>query len=294
MFLQIFLNTQQFLCGSILLKHIILKPRQLFLEVFGNQYRIGYIRDMAKNASLEFVPKVDELIARKIAQAESGDSVLDRLIEMYTNDYGLSGDSLVKAVRQSILELMVGSTDTTAKGIASVIKTILGLGQDLLSGLQALLRDNPPGQQILMNWLSNQRGHKDEALMNTMLDSVITQCLRMDPVAPLLPRFCANGATYTTEENEVLDIESGAVVCLVAKATLAQALQNREPARNETHIFMDGTPHGCMGHQIAMLEIREAVKLLLKYPKVRPVAGGAGQMKVKYSMPARMWLKWGE
>ena len=133
-----------------------------------------------------------------------------------------------------------------------------------------------------------------EAIENTLdqkLDEAITTCLRINPVAPVLPRYCTNGATYTSSVGEVLNIEPGSVVLLVSKVTMAANLAAKVPTKNERFIFMDETPHSCMGHQVAMLEIREALKMLLTIPNVRRAAGNLGDMTFKYDMPASMLLR---
>lgn len=273
--------------------------RMLFLEVFLNQYNVDFISRLAKNATAELIPHLEQQILLRInagneSSAESY-TLMQGLISMYKQDYGLSGDALVKAVGQSLLEVMVGSTDTTAKGITMVVKTLLDLGKDLVGGLKFLIRDNKPGVALLTQWLGakDQQRAALEDLVDTTLNQVIVTCLRINPVAPLLPRYCTNGATYTTSVGEVLNIEAGAVVCLVPQVTLGSHLHMKVSPEHERFIFMDDTPHACMGHQIAMLEIREALKLLLRLPQVRPAAGVAGIMTEKYRMPASMMLRCG-
>lgn len=267
--------------------------RMLFLDVFLNQYNVGFITQLAKNACEELLPHVEEQIRKQIAADSGTDTIKQCFIGMYQQDYGLSGEALVQAVRQSLLELMVGSTDTTAKGIAMTVKTLLDVGKDLVSGLQFLIGDNQQGQQLLQQWLvaNDKQRAAMEGLVDMALDQIITTCLRINPVAPLLPRYCTNGATYTTSMGEVLNIEAGAVVCLVSQVTLGAHLQRKMSPADERYIFMDGTPHACMGHQIAMLEIREALKMLLSLPQVRPASGAAGVMAEKYGMPANMVLR---
>jgi len=273
--------------------------RMLFLDVFLNQYNVDFISRLAKNATAELIPHLEQQILLRVNAGTSfnveSDTFMQGLISMYQQDYGLAGDALIKAVGQSLLEVMVGSTDTTAKGISMVVKTLLDLGKDLVGGLKFLIRDDKPGVALLTQWLGaqDQQQAAVEDLVDTVLNQVIVTCLRINPVAPLLPRYCTNGATYTTSVGEVLNVEAGAVVCLVPQVTLGSHLQAKVSPEHERFIFMDDTPHACMGHQIAMLEIREALKLLLRLPQVRPAAGVAGIMTEKYRMPASMMLRCG-
>lgn len=265
--------------------------RMLFLEVFLNQYGVKFISALAFNAAQEFMPHIDQQIAAKQKNPCNQDTLMSKFITMYQRDYGYSGNKLTAAVRQSLLELIVGSTDTTAKGIAMVVKTLLGFGQDLVTGLFTILHGNVQGVTVLQRWLSGDYAPEQEAQLDAVLDGVITTCLRVEPVAPLLPRYCTHGATYTTSTGELLNIEPGAIVCLVPQVTLGAHLKQKVSPQLERFIFMDGTPHACMGHQIAMLEMREALKLLLEFKFVRPAAGVAGVMKEKYKMPASMLLR---
>ena len=201
---------------------------------------------------------------------------------------------LVKAVRQSVLELAVGSTDTTAKGIAVVVQKVLQFGVNFQAGLLNLLAGKPDAIKLVQAWVGNEAARPQLTPdMNKLLEGVAVKCLYMNPVAPLLPRFCLNGATYVTSAGETLNIEPGAMVCLVPQVTLGMELRGLLPDSNGRYLFMSDTPHACMGRQIALLEIREALKLLLGLPNVRPAAGADGKLQEKYKMPASMWLRCG-
>lgn len=149
-------------------------------------------------------------------------------------------------------------------------------GDDLVKGFD----------RACSNWRWAVRIPRPRALerqINALLEQVAVLCLYQNPVAPLLLRYCLNGATYTTSVGEILNIEDGAVVCLVPQVTLAVELNDllfgnsstlREtfPFTNGRFLFMGDTTHACMGRQIALFEIREALKLLLSLPAVRPAA----------------------
>lgn len=279
--------------------------RMLFIEVFLNLYNADYLTELAKNASSELLDHLEAQIRDRIAHPKEDGTMVSRFISMYQQHYGYSDQHLMIAVRQSVLELMVGSTDTTAKGISTVVKTLLDLGKDLVSGLQFLAANKPdvPEQaketvkeqvrQFLEAWRMAREPQRVamEAKLDPMLDEAIVTCLRMNPVAPVLPRYCTNGATYTSSVGEVLNIEPGSVVLLVSQVTMGANLKNKVPTDQEPFIFMDGTPHACMGHHVAMLEIREALKMLLTLSNVRPAAGNLGDMTYKYNMPAAMLLR---
>lgn len=267
--------------------------RMLFLEVFLNQYNVGFISQLAKNATDELLPQLEQQMHHYINNKIDDGTMMSRFIKMYQQQHGLQGPQLLLSVRQSVLELLVGSTDTTAKGISMVVKTLLDIGNDLPSGLKFVIGKNMAAQQLLQQWLTADEPTRTvmDPQLDQLLNGVITTCLRKNPVAPLLPRYCTSGASYTTSAGEVLNIEPGSVICLVSQVTLGANLKAGLPPEQERFIFMDGTPHGCMGHEIAMLEIREAIKMLLTLPKVRPAAGAHGIMTEKYKMPARMILR---
>ena len=281
--------------------------RMLFLQVFGNVYNVPYIAELAQVAAGEFLPQLDAQIAQAVPGAATSNTLMAQLIRMYQEEFHYTGKQLVHATRQSVLELAVGSTDTTAKGIASVVKTLLQFGEDLPSALTTLLlvTGKQDALQPLQQWMQNPGAIPVlEPVINAILEQVAVLCLYQNPVAPLLPRYCLNGATYTTSAAEILNIEAGAVVCLVPQITLGIELQdllhkNTSPLRetfpftNGKYLFMAETTHACMGRQIALLEIREALKLLLSLPAVRPAAGPSGVMQEKYRLPASMLLRCG-
>ncbi|MFZ5602725.1 MAG: hypothetical protein ACOY7J_09745 [Pseudomonadota bacterium] len=267
--------------------------RMLFLQVFGNMINLDYITRLSQAAAAEFLPLLDQQIDDAVARPTDPDSIMAGLIRMYRDEYGISDtDRLVKAVRQSLLELAVGSTDTTAKGIAGVVAKILQFGSNLQEAISHLLADQPEALKLLQAWLANPALRLQlTPQMNGLLEQVALKCLYLNPVAPLLPRFCLNGATYVSSVGETLNIEPGAMVCLVPQVTLLMELQQKLPWSNGRYLFMSDSPHACMGRQIALLEIREALKLLLTLPNVRPAAGPAGMLLEKYRLPASMWLR---
>lgn len=281
--------------------------RMLFLQVFGNVYGVAFIAELAQVAAQEFLPHLDDQIRAAVQGNKPTDTVLAQLIALYQQEYHLTGDELVTAARQSVLELAVGSSDTTAKGIAMVVKTLLEWGEDLPSALLRLLQVAKQEQAIapVQQWLQNPAARPTlDAVINSILDQVAVLCLYQNPVAPLLPRYCLNGASYTTSAGEILNIEAGAVVCLVPQITLAvelrdllfgnnNALRETLPFTNGKFLFMADTPHACMGREIALLEIREALKMLLSLPAVRPAAGAQGTLEEKYRLPASMLLRCG-
>ncbi len=274
-------------------KTLLFWIRALFLEVFSNQYKIKFIQELAANASRELIQKMDQFIAGKMQEAATSPSLLTQLLALFQTEYGYQGEALVKAVRQSLLEFMVGSTDTAAKGIAEVIRTILTFGIDMQSGLFNLLKDDEPSKYVLKKWLEGDDSPESQAMVDAVLNGIIITCLRINPVAPLIPRYCTHGGRFVTSGHEVLDIEPGAVVILVTKVTLGASLMYKLPVEQERFLFTENSPHACMGRQIAMFEIRAAIKVLLKFKAVRPAAGPSGQYREKYRLPERMILRCG-
>lgn len=284
--------------------------RMLFLQVFSNVYSVKHIAELAQGAAEEFTPLLDEQIEQRLKR-RPGDDVMGQLIRMHRDTFGQTGRDLVVAVRQSVLELAVGSTDTTAKAIAQVVNTLLQFGEDLraalfnLAGLTAkklLPQQADQLQPLLGQWLHDPASISgQESVIDHLLDLVAVLCLYHNPVAPLVPRYCLNGATYITSAGEMLNVEPGAVICLLPQVTMqvelldllhpnSNPLRDTFPFSNGKYLFMDNTVHACMGRRIALLEIREALKLLLSLPRVRPAAGPSGMMQEKYRLPAGMML----
>lgn len=268
--------------------------RMLFLQVFSNVYSVPHIAELAQAAAQEFIPVLDARISQMISD-DRPDGLLNQLIQMHRHTFGRSGRALVVAARQSVLELAVGSTDTTTKGIASVVSTLLQFGEDLPSAVMNLASRAGQSQllPLLQQWQQNPAATGDQQnQIDSALEQLALLCLYQNPVAPLVPRYCLHGATYTTSGGEILNIEAGAVICLLPQITLRAQLQDGVTP-NGKYLFMDGTVHGCLGKRIALLEIREALKLLLSLPRVRPAAGQSGIMQEKYRLPASMMLRCG-
>ena len=154
-----------------------------------------------------------------------------------------------------------------------------------------LLSHHSEGLRLAQEWSTSHLDREQELSLDSALNQVITSALRANPVATLIPRYCPHGARFITANQEVLTISPGSVVLLMTKMTTMAAHRLGAATEDEVFLFADGTIQGCMGKQLAMLQIRQVIKHLLRLDQVRRAAGPSGELKEKYRLPLAMELR---
>lgn len=265
--------------------------RMLFLEVFGNLWNVSHISALALNAGSEFALHLQKAVENAFANPGNA-TVLQRLVGFYQEKQALTEAERKAQVQQRMLEFVVGSTDTTMKAIATTVSVLLQNTPNLETALQGILSTPEHQSKVPLVQAFLMGDQTKEPIVDAILDAIIIKILKVYPVAPLLVRDCAMGATLKLATGQSVDLAPGSTVCVVLQAASALTLMNPQMANLPEFVFLDPwSAHGCMGKSIALTEVREVLKALLALKNVRTAAGARGSMIEKYRLPAYQLLR---
>jgi Dyp-type peroxidase family len=242
-----------------------LVPAQLAIKEFLDRLGKEILEEEGRLAKDPNGTMPPTLLSRLLRQKPAADAVTFRL-----------------RVGMIMAELVVGSVDTTAKGVTNVVDCFLSYPQVLRAAQAAILADD-----------------------DSTLDNLILEALRLSPVAPVIIRECPiaktidlSGGPFTFEpESRLFLITQAAMIDPVgAPADLQTFVMNDtppvlaaiEPIRRLA--FGDGA-HGCLGSETVLAEIRSALKPLLIQRNFRRAAGPKGQMQESSSLPVSLEVR---
>jgi Dyp-type peroxidase family len=188
-----------------------------------------------------------------------------------------------------VAELVVGGIDTTAKGITNVVDFLLS---------------NPDAVRVARDAVKA----RDDAKLN----NVILEALRLKPVAPLIVRECPSEGASLQLKKDKFRFEPGSRLFLIMDAAMRDPDAEPLPPGVDLQKFMldrsaemqtaldpirrlafgDG-PHGCLGPEIVLAQIRGVLKQLLasKLDNFRRAAGLAGQKEERFSLPVSLAVR---
>jgi Dyp-type peroxidase family len=249
-----------------------------------DQYDTPSTLELARVAVKEFLNRLgEEVLAEqdRIAAGSPYPTLLSRLLQSPAE--GVDPITFRVRVGMIVAELVVGGVDTTAKGITNVVDCLLS---------------NPQALQ-----LAQKAVHAND---DQTLDNIILEALRLEPVADLIVRECPKGAVLALS-NGAFQFEAGSRLFLIppaamrdpgadplpsgvdlGKFVLSQAEDVRralDPIRRLA--FGDG-PHGCLGTEMVVSEIREVLKQLVRLKNLRRAAGPTGQKQESLDLPVSL------
>jgi cytochrome P450 len=185
-----------------------------------------------------------------------------------------------------VAELVVGGVDTTAKGITNVVDRLLS---------------NPEAMQLARTAV--------DADDDGTLDNIILEALRLEPVAGLIVRECPKAAVLELS-NGPFQFEAGSRVFLIPPAAIQDSCGDPRLAGVDLQKFVlnptdeaqdaldpirrlafgDG-PHGCLGTEIVLAEIREVLKQLVNLKNLRRAAGPTGRKTENLDLPVSLEIR---
>jgi cytochrome P450 len=125
--------------------------------------------------------------------------------------------------------------------------------------------------------------------LQAQLDAVIRECLRFDPVAPVIFRMCEHDA-----EIGGATIKQGTLVCLLMKAAMFDPVAFERPNNfliagadrcPHGYLTFGSGPHQCRGEAIARPILRRVLTRLLLLKDLRRAAGPAGTVQYMAGTP---------
>jgi cytochrome P450 len=260
-------------------------------QVFINVPRASELIEIAQRTTAELFGHLDDLIAKahrskKESQSKANnETLLGCMVDNVPND--LTFDEFSehnKRIRLVLAERIVGGTDTLNKAIVNVIDFLLKCPDNLK---QARNTAEEVEQALkLMARSPSPAAEQELAEAQSKLDAVIRECLRFNPVAPMICRACEDDT-----EIEGWQIKKGTLVCLLMKtAMFDQKVFPRPddfvPDRvGNSYLTFGVAPHACGGQKVAETVLRIVIKRLLLLKDLRRAAGPAGELKNVLGLP---------
>jgi Dyp-type peroxidase family len=252
-----------------------------------DQYDTPSTLELARVAVKELLNRLGkEVLAEqeRIRTGEPHPTLLSLLLQSPAD--GVDPVTFRVRVGMIVSELIVGGVDTTAKGITNVVDCLLSHPEALQRAREAV-----------------------DAKDDESLDDIILEALRLKPVADLIVRECPKGAVLQLT-NGSFQFEAGSRLFLIPPAAmqdpgadplppgvdlekfvLSQADEVRralDPIRRLA--FGDG-PHGCLGIEMVLAEIREVLKQLVRLKDLRRAAGPTGEQKEDLDLPISLDIR---
>ena len=205
---------------------------------------------------------VDALIGRRRAELEENpglDDILSRLLKTTFPD-GIGFDD--ERIRTNVMFLLIGGVETTSGATVLSIDELLRRPQEL-AGAQAAARAG------------------DDAL----LSSYVWEALRLNPIFPVMARYCETDYTLASGTGRETRIPAGATVLAAVASAMHDAGEVEQPDafrldRPEHHLNLHfGYGHHlCLCYYLSLVEVPETIKQLLRREGLRRAPGAEGQI----------------
>jgi len=241
--------------------------RCAFLQVFVNVVRARELIDLAERTTQELLQYLSDLILQEYKEPDP-ETILGRMVlnGPQANYYGLgSVDDYTNRIKLILAERLVGGTDTVAKAITNVVNYLLENRQILSDAKRA-----------------GQEASSDQ------LDAIIRECLRFDPVAPMIFRYCEQDCEVDGNK-----LQAGTIVCALLKAAMFDGSDNAFPNPFEfrtdrpanRYLHFGDSAHHCAGSDTAEQVLYLTIKSLLQLNALRRAAGPAGLKQEMLQLP---------
>ena len=260
-----------------------------FAQVFLNLVRASDLTEIAQRTTAELFGYLDDLIENAHQSPPDDKTLLGCMVNGVPN--GLTFDDFRKAnerIRLILAERMVGGTDTLNQAIVNVIDLLLKCPERMEQAKIAVQKLQRAERQ-LKGTTPSAAAKQAVADAQSELDAVIRECLRFDPVAPMIFRVCEADAEIGGKR-----IGKGALVCLLAKTAMFDprvfprpddfVVNGPERAAN-SYLTFGIDPHPCGGQKIAETALRIVLKRLLSLKGFRRAAGPAGVVQSMSGIP---------
>jgi Dyp-type peroxidase family len=260
--------------------------RSAFAQVFLNVWRASELIDIAQRTTAELFGYIDDLIENAHKAKPDNRTLLGCMVNSVPNNLTFDAFRRVnKRIRLILAERMVGGTDTLNAAIVNIIDFLLKYPECMQQAKDAVQKLQGVERQLKATTPS---AAENEALeqAESEVDAIIRECLRFNPVAPLMFRVCEADA-----EIEGRLITKGTLVCLSTKTAMFDPsvfygpddFRVDRPA--ESYLTFGVDPRSCGGQRIAETALRIVLKRLLLLRDFRRAAGPAGVVQTMSGLP---------
>jgi Dyp-type peroxidase family len=260
--------------------------RSAFAQVFLNVSRASELIDIAQRTTAELFGYLDDLIENAHKARPDNRTLLGCMVNSAPNNLTFDAFRRVnKRIRLILAERMVGGTDTLNAAIVNAIDFLLKYPERMQQAKVAVQKLQGVERQLKATTPS---AAENEALeqAESEVDAIIRECLRFNPVAPMMFRVCEADA-----EIEGRLIAKGTLVCLSTKTAMFDPsvfdgpddFRVDRPA--ESYLTFGVDPRSCGGQRIAETALRIVLKRLLLLRDFRRAAGPTGVVQTMSGLP---------
>ena len=221
--------------------------------------------EIAQRTTEELFGHLADLIDQAYRRPDP-DTILGRMIINGPGMYGLTPDQFNEEIMLTLAERLVGGTDTLAKAITNVVNYLLDHPETLAAAQLAAAG-------------TSDKDYQD-------LSAIIRECLRFDPVAPMIFRYC--------EQDQYIGnnlVKAGTIVCLLTKAAMFDDKAFPKPFEfdptrpPDRYLHFGEGVHHCAGRSLAEQILYLVIRSLLVLPDFRRAAGPTGYKQETLQLP---------
>ena len=251
--------------------------RLAFAQVFVNVVNAAELAALAERAAAELFQHLGQLIDGARSLPRNRETLLACLVELgdQPQQFGLDPQAYDRHARLILAEAAVGGVETVNKALTNVINLILDDSEVMEKFHAAAEKNDDP-----------------------MIDALVRETLRSDPVSPILFRVAKEGAAIGEKP-----IPPGTRVCMLIGAAMHDPAvfsdpEHFDPGRatvNYLHFGDAGAPprapHACWGEGFAVPELREMLKAIVMLPNLRRAAGAKGNIQLELHLPGSLLVR---
>jgi Dyp-type peroxidase family len=260
--------------------------RFAFAQVFVNVVRASDLIEVAQRTTAELFGYLDDLIENAHQSTPDDRTLLGCMVRRVPK--GLSFDEFRRAnerIRLILAERIVGGTDTLNQAIVNVVDLLLKC-PERMEQAKIAVQNLQRAERQLKGTAPSAAAEQARAQAQSEVDAVIRECLRFNPVAPMIFRVCEADA-----EIDGKLVGKGTLVCLLAKTAMFDPRVFPRPddfiAKRPANFYLifGVDPHPCGGQRIAEAALRIVLKRLLLLRDFRRAAGPTGVVQSASGLP---------
>jgi Dyp-type peroxidase family len=263
-----------------------------FREVFLNIVRARELTISSQRTTDEMLAHIDQLMEEEYRKPSGRRHLLAALMEIKRSrpNPPANFDDHVRAI---LAELLVGGIYTVGKALANVVDLMLGPDR-IEPRVGGIYVERNERRDDLPAVLREICATADGATRKRRLDAFVGECLRFRPVSPLLFRICTSDTTVAGAP-----VSRGDLVCALVQAANMDPRAFSSPrdfrldrdAGAYIHFGPAGSPHRCLGEQIALAELRSMLQAIARLGDLRRAAGPRGELEELLRLPQSMVVR---
>lgn len=261
--------------------------RLAFLQIFVNAVSAQEIMEAAERATREFLRQIDALVtqARVAHQAnprsDAPANLLEALVRVPLDRRDVPDPG--RHVRLLLAEFAAGSVETVNAALANLFDFLLSNKERVRVALCGALEAAPatPFESLMAKLLNDPAGYR------TIIDAVILEALRFQPMGPIAFRYCeARKQIGNTQIHRGVNLVLVPAAAMMDPDIFANPSQFRLDRDQTLYLHFGSGSHACQGedprYAIALPMLRALFLNIAALPELRRAAGATGELMSVY------------